>query len=84
MTVVVGFAMVALAVACGGGISQSTECKDYVACYKHTVGGTTQDSVYGDMGTCWTTGVQATADSCTAACKTALESLKTSYSDAGC
>lgn len=44
----------------------------------------TLDSTYGANGTCWSTGVAATAESCTATCKSTTASLKTSYPDAGC
>ncbi len=70
--------------ACGpGGSSQSAECKAYVTCYEST-GGTkgSLDSSYGGSGTCWMT--SSTADSCTAACKSAITSLKAVYPDAGC
>lgn len=72
------------AIACGGGPTQSPECKAYVTCYEAT-GGTkgSLDSSYGPMGTCWTT-TTAAADSCTSACKTALASLQSAYPDAGC
>ncbi len=71
-------------VACGGGASQSTECKDYVACYEKT-GGTkgSLDSSYGAMGTCWST-TTAAATACTDACKSATAALKSAYADAGC
>ena len=82
--VVAGLSLLTVA-ACGGGVSQSTECKDYVACYEKT-GGTkgSLDTTYGASGTCWSTGVQTTADSCTATCKSSLAATKTSYPDAGC
>jgi hypothetical protein len=81
--VVAGLSLIAIA-ACGGGPSQSAECKAYVTCYEAT-GGTkgSLDSSYGAMGTCWTT-TTAAADSCTSACKTALASLQSAYPDAGC
>ena len=83
--VVAGLSLITVAACGGGGGGQSTECKDYVACYVKT-GGTasTLDSTYGAMGTCWSTGVAATAESCTATCKSTIASLKTSYPDAGC
>jgi len=80
------FGAVMLAVACGGGISQSQDCKDYITCYEKTPGATkgSLDSTYGPMGTCWSTGVQATADSCTSTCKSEISTLKTDFPDAGC
>ena len=77
-------AMSLFGIACSSGPSQSAECKAYVTCYEAT-GGTkgSLDSSYGTMGTCWTTTTTA-ADSCTAACKSAISSLKTAYPDAGC
>jgi hypothetical protein len=71
-------------VACGGGQSQSAECKAYVTCYEAT-GGTkgSLDSSYGAMGTCWST-TTAAATACTDACKSATASLKSVYPDAGC
>jgi hypothetical protein len=66
-------------VACGSSISQSTDCSNYVACYDKAMGTTgTMDSTYGKTGTCWTT-TQASADACTAACKSAMSTMKTSY-----
>ena len=81
---VVAMVGVAAVVACGGGASQSTECKDYIACYVKT-GGTasTLDSTYGAMGTCWTT-TTAAATACTDACKSATAALKSGRPDAGC
>jgi len=69
------------ALACGSSPSQSKECKDYIVCYEKT-GGTkgSQDTVYGAMGSCWTT-TQVFADSCTTTCKSATDSLKTSFPD---
>jgi hypothetical protein len=63
---------------------QSRACKDYVACYEKT-GGTpgVLDSSYGPGGTCWTLNSQ-TAMSCTAACTSAISSLRSAYPDAGC
>ena len=84
MSVVLGLAVTVVAVACGGGGSQSTECKNYVACLEKTGTSTTSlKDTYGEKGSCWTTG-GTTADTCTSACKTALDSLKTGYPDAGC
>jgi hypothetical protein len=84
MSVVLGLAVTVVAVACSGGGGQSQECKDYLACAEKTkTGSQSLTDTYGDKGTCWTTG-GATADSCTAACKSALSSLKTGYPDAGC
>lgn len=86
MMVVVGFAVTALAVACGGGGGgQSTECKNYVACaYKTGTTAGSLDSTYGSSGSCWTT--TTGADSCTSACKTANDSYKANGTgaDAGC
>ena len=81
---VVAAAGIFAVVACGGGASQSTECKDYLVCYVKT-GGTlsTLDSTYGAMGTCWTT-TTAVATSCTDACKAATTALKSGFPDAGC
>ena len=83
--VVAGLSLITAA-ACGSSTSaQSKECKDYITCFEKT-GGTkgAQDTTYGPSGTCWSTGVVATADSCTAACKAANAALKTSNPDAGC
>ena len=86
MSVVLGVAVTALAVACGGGGGQSQACKDYLACYVKT-GGTasTLDGTYGAMGSCWSVG-GATATACTDTCKTQNDSYKTSgqAADAGC
>jgi len=83
--VVAGLSLITVAACGGGGTAQSTECKDYVACYEKT-GGTkgSLDASYGSAGTCWSTGVAATAESCTATCKSGLATLKTSFADAGC
>ena len=75
----------AVIAACGPSTPpQSAECKAYVTCYEKT-GGTkgSLDSSYGAMGSCWSTTTTA-ADACTAACKSAIASLKTAYPDAGC
>ncbi|MGC4114441.1 MAG: hypothetical protein QM765_07480 [Myxococcales bacterium] len=71
-------------VACGGGISQSADCKKYIECYESdSVKGTkgSLDSTYGTSGTCWSTGVQTTADACTATCKSGVETYHTTYPD---
>jgi hypothetical protein len=83
--VVAGLSLLTVAACGSGGGGQSTECKDYIACYEKT-GGTkgSLDSTYGAMGTCWSTGVAATAESCTSTCKSSLATTKTSYPDAGC
>jgi len=62
----------------GCGPSQSAECKKYLACSEAVTAGSTSSltSSYGPTGTCWTTST-ASADACTAACKTALSSLAT-------
>jgi hypothetical protein len=72
------------ALACGGGPSQSTECKDYLKCYDKTSGTTgTLDATYGASGTCWTT-TTAYADTCTSTCKSSLATTKAAFPDAGC
>lgn len=87
-----------LAAACGGDpekdriclgkpcprFGQSEECAAYVACYEMT-GGTpgSLDSSYGRNGTCWIINDVA-SQSCTAACKSAIQSLRSAYPDAGC
>ena len=81
--VVAGLSLITVAACGGGGGGQSAECKAYVTCYEAT-GGTkgSLDASYGSSGTCWMT--TATGDSCTAACKSAITSLKSAYPDAGC
>lgn len=65
-------------------LGQTEECAAYVACYEKT-GGTpgSLDSSYGRNGTCWTTSEAAT-QACTAACASAIQSLRSAYPDAGC
>jgi hypothetical protein len=86
--VVVTAVLVALGcVACSsGGICQCQECKDYVTCADRIGGAQASgvDATYGSMGTCWSTGVQATADACVNHCAQALPMLKAQYPDAGC
>jgi hypothetical protein len=61
-------------------------CKDFIACFENTGGGPkgSLDATYGAMGTCWSTGVQQTAQTCTYECDLQLKSLKGRYPDAGC
>lgn len=63
---------------------QSEECRLYVACYEKT-GGTVGalDTAYGPKGACWSNGVSA-AQSCTAACTTSLDSLRSAFPASGC
>jgi hypothetical protein len=85
MSVVLGAVSILAAVACSGGSSQSQDCKDYVACsYKTGVTAGSLDSSYGANGSCWQT--SSTSDSCTAACKSANDSFKSTGlgADAGC
>jgi hypothetical protein len=86
MSVVLGAVSILAAVACGSsGSGQSQDCKDYVACsYKTGVTSGSLDSSYGPNGSCWTT--TSTGDSCTAACKSANDSFKSTGlgADAGC
>lgn len=67
-----------------GDYGQSKACALYVACYEAT-GGTVGalDSSYGKRGTCWTSSTAA-SQSCTAACTTAIESLRAAFPSAGC
>ena len=70
-------AVAALALsACGGG-GQSETCKKYLACTEAVSAGSSASlkSSYGEGGTCWTTN-QASADACTTACQSALDTLK--------
>jgi hypothetical protein len=56
----------------------SQDCLDFLACMaKQGMSNSSLDSTYGNGGVCWTS-AQATADSCTAACKSALASLRSS------
>lgn len=66
--------------------SQSTACKDYIACCARVSGASNcSDSTFGAMGTCWNT-TTAAADSCIAACKASNDSYKSTGigADAGC
>lgn len=70
---------------CGfAGDQTAPFCKVYTTCYEAT-GGTkgSLDSLYGSMGTCWTTTQQA-ADTCTAECRARLAALQKMFPDAGC
>jgi hypothetical protein len=61
----------------------STECAAYIAC-EYQTGGVSPgalDSTYGSGGVCWSNTLAAAA-ACTAACKSALSSLRAA--DAGC
>ena len=85
--VVAGLSLITAAACGGGGGGQSTECKNYILCYEKT-GGTkgSLDSSYGASGSCWSTGVAASAEACTTACKSANDSYKSTGqgADAGC
>ncbi len=77
-------AVAALAVACGGGGRQSSECRDYLSCVERSRGvdGVLRDA-YGEQGTCWQTD-SAAAQRCTDTCKSVLDQLKAANPDAGC
>jgi hypothetical protein len=80
-------AVAMLIVACGfNGIGDPQYCKDYIACYEKTPGAIkgSLDAKYGAMGTCWSTGVQSTADKCELECHDGLQALKAGFPDAGC
>lgn len=64
-----------LSSSCGG---QSKECKDYVDCAEKVSPGTrsTNETSFGPNGTCWTLGLAATADQCTATCKAGNDAYK--------
>ena len=84
----VGRALVGLVLAaggaCGGGRGgQSQECRDYIACYARVGGTGSLEQTYAAGGSCWSGGA-ALADSCTAACRSTLATLKASYPGAGC
>jgi hypothetical protein len=69
--------------ACGGGSSQSAECKAYLACYGKTGGEpSTLESSYGANGSCWKTA--AAAADCTAMCGKGTAAIADAYPDAGC
>ena len=69
-----------LAVACGGGSGQSTECSRYLSCVTALGGSTASlDSTYGASGSCWVD--SPAAAKCTSYCKSALAAFP---SDAGC
>jgi hypothetical protein len=76
---------------CGGaGGGQSQECRDYIACFRKIAGTSDQDGgpmdlekTYEAGGSCWS-GVAAMAQSCTATCKSTLETLRMQYPGAGC
>ncbi len=87
MRILIIAALLALCAVTGCGdrpLTVTAECKSYVACFEAT-GGTrgSLDTTYGDKGSCWMS-TDSAADSCTAACKAALASLKTANPDAGC
>ncbi len=86
--VVAGLSLIAIAACGGGGGGQSAECKNYVACSTKLFPSTTtsNEATYGTSGTCWSTGVAASADACTASCKTGNDAYKAngSAADAGC
>ena len=67
-----------------GDFGQSKACALYVACYEAT-GGTpgSLDSSYGKQGTCWQFS-SSVSQSCTAACRSAIDSLRSAFPDAGC
>ncbi len=83
LSTVAGLSVVA-SMACGaftlpglpGGVGQSKECKDYVACAEKVSPGTmaTNNTSFGPSGSCWQ--VQASADQCTATCKTGNDAYK--------
>lgn len=69
-----------LAVACGGGSGQSSECSRYLSCVAAFGGSTASlDSTYGAAGSCWVD--TASATKCTTYCKSALAAFP---GDAGC
>ena len=83
MSVVLGLAATVLAVACGGG-GQPESCKNYVACANKigaNAGATSIEAAYGANGTCFVGGATT---ACGDACTAGLNSLKTSFADAGC
>ena len=67
-----------------GAVSQSTACRNYIACYEKT-GGTrgVLDSTYGPSGSCWDG--SSTAQACTNACISGNDSFRSGIgADAGC
>ncbi|MBS2032145.1 MAG: hypothetical protein JST54_29875 [Deltaproteobacteria bacterium] len=73
-------ALVSAALACGGA-SQTTACKNFLACEAalgvSADGGTiasTDNATYGPNGTCWIS--SAVASGCDSTCKTQLNDLK--------
>jgi hypothetical protein len=58
-------------------------CEAYVTCFERISPGQSLQSTYGNGGVCWSQG-QSTADACTAACSSAISSLRTAFPDAGC
>lgn len=66
-------------------LGESFACTAFVSCYERT-GGTvgSLDSTYGPKGTCWRATSPSVAESCTAACASALSSLRSQFPDAGC
>ncbi len=82
--VVAGLSLI-VGAACGGGGGQSTDCKNYVACYEKT-GGTkgSLDASFGASGTCWS--VSTTTETCNTTCKTQIDLYKSNGTgaDAGC
>jgi hypothetical protein len=67
--------MLLLLVACGGAISQSADCKKWVACADALPGAVkgAQDAAYGPAGTCWTsTSSPDIPRQCTTVCRDAV------------